>query len=124
VVIRSTPTLARFRVLNANPNSTKDPTRTPNGIPESTRSTTMFPGETISTGASPICADCKMRPELEVHQSPGSLMFYLGTYCLCGPYSRESEYFTNREDAERVLAKLNKDPSKNNPYDHVMLRQP
>ena len=84
----------------------------------------MFPGETISTGAKPTCPDCKARPDLEVHQSPGNRMFYLGTYCSCGPYSRESEYFKDRLEAEKVLAQLNKDPSKNKPYDHLMLRQP
>lgn len=84
----------------------------------------MFPGETISTGATPTCPDCKATPSLEVHQSPGNRMFYLGTYCQCGPYSRESEYFLKREDAEAVLAEINPNPAKNDPYDHVMLRKP
>ena len=84
----------------------------------------MFPGETISTGAPPTCTECKEAPELKVYQSPGSLMFYLGTYCSCGPYSWESEYFKDRSEAEKVLEKLNSDPTKNTPYDHVMLRQP
>ena len=83
----------------------------------------MFPGETISTGAKPTYPDCKTTPLLEVHQSPGNRMLYLGTYCSCGPYSRESEYFTTKEKAEEVLAKLNKDPTKNKPTDHPMLRQ-
>ena len=84
----------------------------------------MIPGETISTGAPATCTDCKETPELKVYQSPGSLRFFLGTYCQRGPYSRESEYFTTREEAEVVLGKLDKDPSKNAPAHHPSLRQP
>jgi hypothetical protein len=28
---------------------------------------------------------------------------YVGTYCECGPYSRESGYYTSREDAQKAL---------------------
>lgn len=84
----------------------------------------MFPGETISTGASPKCAECGVAPELEVLRSPGSGLYYLGTYCSCGPYSRESDYMKTREEAEKALARLNKDPAKNTPGDHPILRSP
>lgn len=63
----------------------------------------MIPGETIASGANPTCGDCKFTPKLQVYSSPGGAGFYLGTYCLCGPYSRESEYFKTREDAELAL---------------------
>jgi hypothetical protein len=84
----------------------------------------MFPGETISTGASRRCNDCGSYPKLDVYASPGGAGFYIGTYCSCGPYSRESEYFRTREEAELVLAKLHPDPSMNSPDDHPKLRQP
>jgi hypothetical protein len=84
----------------------------------------MFPGETIATGAAATCADCGETPQLQVYISPGGAGFYIGTYCECGPYSRESEYFKTHAEAEAVLAKLNPDPAKNKPADHPLLRQP
>jgi hypothetical protein len=61
----------------------------------------MLPGETIASGASPIC--CGNTPlELKVLRSNA---FYIGTFCdRCGPYSRESGYFATREEAEAALA--------------------
>lgn len=61
----------------------------------------MMPGETIFSGASETCPDCGIKPELQVCQSPAG--FYLGTYCDCGPYSRETNYFKTRKEAERAL---------------------
>ena len=29
--------------------------------------------------------------------------YYIGTWCGCGPYSRESGYYRTREDAERAF---------------------
>jgi hypothetical protein len=63
----------------------------------------MIPGETISTGAPATCEDCGVTPELKVHKSPAG--FYIGTYCNCGPYSRESGYYMTREEAEKALEK-------------------
>lgn len=62
----------------------------------------MLPGETISSGASRICPECKVTTVQGVHQSGAG--FYVGTYCECGPYSRESEYFRNKFIAEKALA--------------------
>ena len=61
----------------------------------------MLPGETILSGAACTCSDCKVRLVLQVCRSAAG--YYLGTYCDCGPYSRESEYFDTREEAEAAL---------------------
>lgn len=58
-------------------------------------------GETIATGAPSTCSDCNVILENEVLQSAAG--FYIGTFCNCGPYSRESGYFATREDAEKAL---------------------
>ena len=58
-------------------------------------------GETIATGAEPRCEDCGRMPHLDVYRSGAG--FYVGTYCGCGPYSRESGYYPTREDAHQAL---------------------
>lgn len=63
----------------------------------------VMPKETIARGASPTCIDCRETPELGVYKSPAG--FYIGTVCMCGPYSRESDYYTTRELAEAALKK-------------------
>ncbi len=60
-----------------------------------------LPGETIGTGAEPRCADCGTMPKIDVYQSRGG--YYIGTWCQCGPYSRESDYFRSRKDARKAL---------------------
>jgi uncharacterized radical SAM superfamily Fe-S cluster-containing enzyme len=57
--------------------------------------------ETILTGAESICPDCKtvLNPKV-LHSNAG---FYIGTWCKCGPYSRESCYFKTRKEAEKLL---------------------
>jgi len=35
-------------------------------------------------------------------------MYYIGTYCYCGPYSRESRYFKDRDAADKALAEWKK----------------
>lgn len=71
----------------------------------------MIPGETIATGARPTCVDCDVTPKLEVCRSAAG--WYIGTHCGCGPYSRESGYFSSREEALSILAGLDPDPTKN-----------
>ena len=63
----------------------------------------MIPGETIATGAADTCSDCGVTPRLQVCRSAAG--YYIGTYCNCGPYSRESDYFDTRELADAELAK-------------------
>lgn len=63
----------------------------------------MMHGETIATGASPTCSDCGATPPIAVHQN-GQGAYYIGTWCHCGPYSRESHYYRTCEEAEAALA--------------------
>lgn len=79
----------------------------------------MLPGETIGSGAPDICPDCKMRLILKVLRSAAG--YYLGTQCNCGPYSRESGYYPNKEEAEAALRrtqglKLHADDSRTSRY--------
>lgn len=60
----------------------------------------MLPRETIGNGAAKACPDCSIRPIPKVMKT---WAFYIGTECNCGPYSRESEYFKKREDAQKIL---------------------
>ena len=61
----------------------------------------MLPGETILSGANPIC--CGVELEFEVLSSAAG--YYIGTRCpKCGPYSRETGYFRNWEKANHALA--------------------
>lgn len=58
-------------------------------------------GETIGTGASPRCPDCNTMSATGVYSSMAG--YYIGTWCECGPYSRESGYYTSYEAAEHDL---------------------
>lgn len=60
-----------------------------------------LPGETIASGAAPRCEDCHKMPRLDVYRSAAG--FYIGTYCDCGPYTRESGYYPTRELAQADL---------------------
>lgn len=60
-----------------------------------------LPGETIAQGAPPRCDVCQKMPRLAVQHSMAG--FYVGTWCDCGPYSRESDYYPTREDAQTAL---------------------
>ncbi len=62
----------------------------------------MLQGETIRTGAPRQCSECQMVVTDRVYMN-GSGAYYIGTRCDCGPYSRESGYFPNREEAMRAL---------------------
>ncbi len=59
------------------------------------------PRETLYRGAQPRCEDCGITPELKVYRSNAG--WYIGTWCGCGPYSRESGYYSTLEAAEREL---------------------
>jgi len=61
----------------------------------------MLPGETILSGASPVCSECGTKLQMQVCRSAAG--FYIGTICKCGPYSRESDYFRTRETAQEEL---------------------
>jgi hypothetical protein len=57
----------------------------------------MLPGETISSGGSNVCSDCGIHVKLDVYHSGGG--YYIGSYCNCGPYSRESGYYNTYDQA-------------------------
>lgn len=61
----------------------------------------VLKGETIATGAPDTCPDCGLNLELQVLMSAAG--YYIGTFCDCGPYSRESCYYKTREDAQLAL---------------------
>lgn len=61
----------------------------------------MIPGETLLSGAAKTCSECKVMPVLKIHMSNAG--YYIGAYCNCGPYSRESGYFKKYEDAEKAF---------------------
>lgn len=61
----------------------------------------MIGQETIGAGASHVCPTCKKAMMDEVCQSAAG--FYIGTMCNCGPYSRESDYYRSKEDAQAAL---------------------
>ena len=63
-----------------------------------------LPGETLDGGASPTCDECGVTVQLQVcHSAAG---YYVGTWCNCGPYSRESGYYQRREEAQAALHNL------------------
>lgn len=59
--------------------------------------------ETIATGAESRCEDCGRMPRVDVYRS--SAGFYVGTFCNCGPYSRESGYYPTHEGAQQALVR-------------------
>lgn len=61
----------------------------------------MLPGETIHSGAPRQCSDCKVILVERVCYSPAG--YYIGTYCNCGRYSRESHYYRTQEAAQAAL---------------------
>ena len=62
----------------------------------------MLNGETVMSTNNPcICSDCGEIPTWGVYRSNAG--YYVGTYCHCGPYSRESEYFRTQEAATVIL---------------------
>lgn len=63
----------------------------------------VLPGETIQTGAAETCPDCGVTPKIEVLSGISAAGHYIGTMCQCGPYSRESDYFRTRADAEKAF---------------------
>lgn len=53
------------------------------------------------TQGKPDCPDCGEDLALEVFQDDQG--YYIGTYCKCGAYDRESQYFCTEEDARQEL---------------------
>jgi hypothetical protein len=62
----------------------------------------VLKGETIANGAPKTCSECQQEPQLGVYMSAAG--YYVGTYCGCGPYSRESGYYGSEKEAAAALA--------------------
>ena len=63
----------------------------------------VLPGETINKKRTK-CVDCQRELELGVQRSAAG--YYLGFWCdVCGPYSRESDYYETRAEAQEALEK-------------------
>jgi hypothetical protein len=60
-----------------------------------------LPGETGH--AFKTCEDCG---EVLTPKVLKTCAFYIGTFCLCGPYSRESLYYGTLEEAQADLERL------------------
>lgn len=58
--------------------------------------------ETVHLGADPICNNCGICTHNEILISASC--YYIGRMCNCGPYSRESHYYTSRKTAAEALA--------------------
>ena len=61
-----------------------------------------LPGETLYSGAPDRCEDCGSELVAQIYESGAG--FYSGSWCQCGPYSRESGYCASRDEAEAMLA--------------------
>jgi hypothetical protein len=61
----------------------------------------MMSGESIFGDAPTVCPECGVDVVLQVCRSAAG--WYVGTVCVCGPYSRESGYYADRGGAERAL---------------------
>ena len=60
----------------------------------------MLPGETLLSGAPAECPDCKKHVRLGYMQSAAG--WYYGSWCNCGPYSRESEYYPTYQAVKKA----------------------
>ena len=61
----------------------------------------VMTGETITTGASRCCEECKRFVFFQILKSGAG--YYVGTECNCGPYTRESGYYETEEEANEAL---------------------
>lgn len=61
-----------------------------------------FAGETLANGAPGTCVKCGVDAfsRLAVHDNPAG--YFIGAYCECGPYSRESIFFPDWDIADAI----------------------
>lgn len=60
----------------------------------------MYPGESNLNGPK-VCEDCHQSLETRVCRSQAG--YYLGSWCNCGPNSRDSGYFDSKDEADACL---------------------
>ena len=61
----------------------------------------VLPGECVN-GNKTICHECGAELTIGIQKSAAG--YYIGFWCLeCGPYSRESGYYSCYEEAENAL---------------------
>ena len=63
----------------------------------------VMQGETIHRGAAVVCTSCGTAPALRVERAGGIGRYAGYTYCNCGPYSRETDYYATREACEYAI---------------------
>ena len=62
-----------------------------------------LPGECVNDTQT-VCVECGALLEIQVCKSMAG--YYVGFWCdRCGPYSRESGYYHNREEADLALSR-------------------
>ncbi len=49
------------------------------------------------------CEECQKPIIVEVKMSAGTGLYYIGTTCGCGPYSRETDYFKTYKETRELL---------------------
>lgn len=60
----------------------------------------MIRGETLASGAPAVCPDCGLTVRVGVRWSAAG--WYIGGWCNCGPYSRESGYYRSEDVAREI----------------------
>lgn len=65
------------------------------------------PGETLKTGAAPICKHCGADVQATLGVMVSAAGYYIGTRCDCGPYTRESRYYFNKPEADAAFGSGN-----------------
>lgn len=59
-----------------------------------------LPGETVGPYGA-YCVDCQKKLTIDIYHSNAG--YYVGYWCDCGPYSRESGYYRTFGEAEKAL---------------------
>jgi hypothetical protein len=72
------------------------------GLKDIQRSKPMLDRETIMSGGSPYCTHCCNFAKFGIYESGAG--FYVGSYCACGPFSRESCYYANETHVKIALS--------------------
>jgi hypothetical protein len=61
----------------------------------------MLADETVRYGAREVCGNCGRRAVPGIMRSAAG--YYYGHECFCGPYSRESEYYSSEAELKKAI---------------------